>query len=696
MCLLSAQVTIPFTKQCGATGRIPGWNEYVAPLRRESIFWHNMWKDCNRPSQGVVANIMRRTRARYHAAIRSVRKRQADIINDRLATALANNNGRQFWSEINSIRHSKRVVSPVVDGCTDSSDIADIFASQYHNLYSSVSYDSSEMCNIQDVLNVRIESECITTKYVVTPGDFISAIAKLKAGKRDGYACLYSDHLINACDELSVYVSLLFTSMLVHGCASDDMYTSTIIPIPKGRSAEACDSCKYRGIALSSIFGKVFDLIFLDKFSDKLCTSDLQFGFKRKHSTTMCSMVMKECLAYYAVDGGSAFCTLLDATKAFDRVNYCKLFKLLLKRSVPPIYLRFLLNLYTNNVARVSWNGILSMPFTVENGVKQGGVISPVLFCLYFDGLLLRLREAGIGCYIGHVYVGALAYADDLTLLAPTLRAMHLMLQICDEYSNDFCMSFNATKSVSLHIGKRKLCADLHFSINGSKIEFVSSVTHLGHIIEDNLEDKSDISSKRNSLCAKVNNVLCYFGNRDSAVKLKLLQYYCSDFYGSVLWDLCHPFIENICVAWRKGLRRAAGLPYNTHSAFLAPLCAMLPLRIELALRTARFIGKCLHSENAVVKAIICNAVYCSRAQSVIGRNVLHCCDLFGVPLYSLHTVNRKLAICIANCYLPNDCRSVIVIIEELLLVRRNQLILSSSSFSRSDVDVLIEYLCTA
>ena len=161
-------------------------------------------------------------------------------------------------------------------------------------------------------------------------------------------------------------------------------------------------------------------------------------------------MVLKECLAYYTVDGGSVFCTLLDATKAFDRINYCRLFQLLLKRNIPSIYLRFLLNLYTNSVARVSWNGILSKPFIVENGVKQGGIISPVLFCVYFDSLLLHLRKSGIGCYIGNVFVGALAYADDLTLLAstPSPHAMRLLLQICEEYGKNFSVSFNASKSV--------------------------------------------------------------------------------------------------------------------------------------------------------------------------------------------------------------------------------------------------------
>jgi len=109
-------------------------------------------------------------------------------------------------------------------------------------------------------------------------------------------------------------------------------------------------------------------------------------------------MVLKEILAYYTNDGGVAFCTMLDATKAFDRVDYCKLFRELLKRDLPGGYLR--LNMYTNNVAHVLWNDIASRSFRVKNGVRQGSIISPILFCVYLDGLLVQLRNSGIGCYI--------------------------------------------------------------------------------------------------------------------------------------------------------------------------------------------------------------------------------------------------------------------------------------------------------
>jgi len=69
--------------------------------------------------------------------------------------------------------------------------------------------------------------------------------------------------------------------------------------------------------------------------------------------------------------------------------------------------------------------------FTALNGVKQGTVLSPILYCVYVDDLLLILSKAGVGCLIGLHFVGALAYADDLVQLVPTASAMGKLIAIC-------------------------------------------------------------------------------------------------------------------------------------------------------------------------------------------------------------------------------------------------------------------------
>ncbi len=61
---------------------------------------------------------------------------------------------------------------------------------------------------------------------------------------------------------------------------------------------------------------------------------------------------------------------LLDATKAFDRVQYSKLFKLLIERDICPLIVRLLLNMHVISSAVVSWNGVKSEQFKICNGVR--------------------------------------------------------------------------------------------------------------------------------------------------------------------------------------------------------------------------------------------------------------------------------------------------------------------------------------
>ena len=71
-------------------------------------------------------------------------------------------------------------------------------------------------------------------------------------------------------------------------------------------------------------------------------------------------MVLKEAISYYINNGSSVFCILLDATKAFDRVEYVKLFKLLMVKDTQPVSLKLLLNMYICYGTRIAWNGVFS------------------------------------------------------------------------------------------------------------------------------------------------------------------------------------------------------------------------------------------------------------------------------------------------------------------------------------------------
>jgi hypothetical protein len=95
----------------------------------------------------------------------------------------------------------------------------------------------------------------------------------------------------------------------------------------------------------------------------------------------MCTVLLKETLAYYISNDGLVYGVMPDATKAFDRVDYCKLFREVLKRNLPAAYVRFMLNVYNNHITRIRWNGAYSNPFEVLNGMKQGDAAQ---YCFVF------------------------------------------------------------------------------------------------------------------------------------------------------------------------------------------------------------------------------------------------------------------------------------------------------------------------
>ena len=191
-------------------------------------------------------------------------------------------------------------------------------------------------------------------------------------------------------------------------------------------------------------------------------------------------MIAKEVIAYYTSCNTSVHCVFLYSSKAFDKIHYGKLFKLLLDRDIPPHDVRVLLNMYTDQQIRALWNDEYSNCFSVKNGVKQGAVVSPILFCVYLDVLLTELKKTGLGCFIGSWFAAALAYADDIILMAPSARAMREMLAICDKFAKEYCVTFNNTKSKCITFDYSKAGRDASaplpsFAIGGNVIENVGA-----------------------------------------------------------------------------------------------------------------------------------------------------------------------------------------------------------------------------
>ena len=125
---------------------------------------------------------------------------------------------------------------------------------------------------------------------------------------------------------------------------------------------------------------------------------------------------------------------MLDASKAFDRVNFWLLFHKLLSRNVPLFIVRILAMGYTHQ-KMLRWGNGISPSFTVSNVVKQGGIISPILVNVYMDGLSVLLNSSKIGGQIGHTFLNHLCYADDLCLISLSSAGMQKLLNLCSKYA---------------------------------------------------------------------------------------------------------------------------------------------------------------------------------------------------------------------------------------------------------------------
>ena len=123
----------------------------------------------------------------------------------------------------------------------------------------------------------------------------------------------------------------------------------------------------------------------------------MQFGCKPNHSTVLYTAIYIETINHYANEGCNVYSRLPDAIKAFDRVHWERLFKILIERKVSFFFIRLLLDSYLRQLTSVAWGLFKSRYFSLSNGVKQGGVLSPILSTLYIDKLLIRLKHAHIG-----------------------------------------------------------------------------------------------------------------------------------------------------------------------------------------------------------------------------------------------------------------------------------------------------------
>ena len=246
------------------------------------------------------------------------------------------------------------------------------------------------------------------------------------------------------------------------------------------------------------------------------------------------------------------------------------------------------------------------------NGVKQGGVLSPLLFNLCIDGLLIRLKKSGVGCHMNNIYMGALSYADDITISCPSLYGLSIVLDRCNYFAHEHFITFNTKKTVCIKFGE--LIKPQEFAkLDGQLLKWQTNVRHLGNYLNNTL----DSNIKYSHFIGKFNNLKSKFGFIQPDIFSNLFKSYCCLFCGSFLWKFSSNGFNKCCTQWNKSVRNIFYLPHNAYRWLLGALLNQPHISHQFYIIDIKFLHCMLHCNNSIVNQCIRHASH--DANTIIG-----------------------------------------------------------------------------
>ena len=612
----------------------PGWTEFVKPYKDAARFWYSIWISLGKPLNCEAHNVMKHTRNVYHYAVRRIKNNASQIKQEKMLDTLTKQKVPNLIKELKSQRSGhKSVNASKIDGKCGPVNIANHFADIYSELYNT-NNSSDDLKVVLDSLNVNVNS--MADVELVTPQLVYQAISNLKFNKSDSSFDWKSNAFLVASDVLANHLSILIQCFLIHGYIPSSLLSCTLKPIVKDNLASKFSSDNYRAIGISSLILKVLDWVILILYGSELKPSEFQFGFQKKNSPTMCSWVVSETINFFNNRNTPVFTCFLDLTKAFDLVNFSKLF-IKLSAKISPIFVRLIAFIYVNQICVVQWAGVKSKSFKVANGVRQGAVLSPTLFSLYIDELYMKLVKSGFGCHINDLYYGIFGYADDLVLLSPDRLGLQQMLNITSDFLTSLGLKIsvnheNPLKSKTKCVVFGMKSNPINIVLNGVNLPWSDSYIHLGHQIYKDGTFKMDSESKRKSFVGEFHALRQELGYQSPVVLINLIKVYLGSYYGSNLWNLfnCKP----VYTTWNNVIRNVFQLPACTHTYLIEPISETPHLFTVLINRFIKFYYSLCASDKLLIRNL--RIIQENDTRSTFGSNLRNICLRTGVDLMHL------------------------------------------------------------
>ena len=549
---------------------IVGWNEEVKQYHTIARSEFKFWKQNNMPRSGPVFHDMRIARARFKYALRQCRLDEQMIYSNRLAKYMQCHDVNNFWKTINIRNKSKATLSNCIAGTSGETNIANVWKDHYSSLLNS----SSNITDKDDVC-ISFKNMCLNHGMHVSVSEVLDLLRGQPNDKATGMDGLSGESLKFADPILAVLLSICFTCMFKHCYLPSSMLDSVIVPLVKNRNGDLSDKNNHRPIALSSTISKVFENVILYRLEEYLWTTDNQFGFKAGHSTDLCVYALTEFIEYFKRRSTSVYVAFLDASKAFDKINHWVLFKKLINRGIPIYLVKLLCYWYQHQSMYVKWGSTMSSKFQVTNGVRQGGVLSPLLFDVYVNELSELLNKSGIGGNLSGTLINHMLYADDICIVSLSSSGLQHLLNICSDYCERHDLTFNVKKSMCMYFSTsiNKHCGLPVIYLGNCESQFVNEVKYLGVMIHSSIKTTIDVTRQTKKFYMQANLLLRNFRHCSDDVKCSLFQTYCTNMYYCQLWfNSTKSSINKLSTSYNSVLRRLLCIskPYIASNMFVS------------------------------------------------------------------------------------------------------------------------------
>ena len=301
----------------------------------------------------------------------------------------------------------------------------------------------------------------------------------------------------------------------------------------------------------------------------------------------------------------------LDASKAFDRTNHFALFSKLLKNGVPVFIVRILAVWYRSQAFVAKWDNYVSRSFSVTNGVRQGGILSPYLFSYFMNDLSQRLNSSIFGCKINTVKLNHIFYADDLCLMTSSVYGLQKLVNVCKKFAAENGVIFNAKKTKCVYFKSKKQRNSKPGSVllGNQAIDVVDKEKYLGHLLTSDMRDSEDMMRQKCLFYARGNSLIRKFKYCSLTVKRALFRSYCCSFYCSALW-INYPLrdLQAMKVAYNNILR---GFFNISRLSSVTQACAELSLPTFRSIydsSTRSLVNRVQMSSNIYVRSCFCSS----------------------------------------------------------------------------------------